>query len=48
MAPYPENSEEIKNEIINRNLTFKITLNERNARSSLQNDLLLKYQILLK
>ena len=46
-SAYPENSEEIKNEIINRNLTFKITLNERNARSSLQNDLL-KYQILLK
>ena len=28
-SAYPENSEEIKNEIINRNLTFKITLNER-------------------
>ena len=27
-STYPENSEEIKNEIINQNLTLKITLNE--------------------
>ena len=29
---YPEDSEDIKNEIINRNLTLKITLNERRVK----------------
>ena len=32
-SAYPENSEEIKNEIINRNLTLKITLNERRVKN---------------
>ena len=31
-SAYPENSEEIKNEIINQNLTLKITLNERRVK----------------
>ena len=31
-SAYPENSEEIKNEIIKRNLTLKITLNEKRAK----------------
>ena len=31
-SAYPENSEKIKNEIINRNLTLKITLNERRVK----------------
>ena len=32
-SAYPENSEEIKNEISNRNLTLKITLNERRVKN---------------
>ena len=31
-SAYPENSEEIKNEIIKRNLTLKITLNEKRVK----------------
>ena len=31
-SAYPENSEEIKNEIINQNLTLKVTLNERRVK----------------
>ena len=31
-SAYPENSKEIENEIINRNLTFNITLNERRVK----------------
>ena len=31
-SAYPENSVDIKNEIINRNLTLKIVLNERRVR----------------
>ena len=32
-SAYPENSEEIKNEISNRNLTLKITSNERRVKN---------------
>ena len=31
-SAYPENSIDVKNEIINRNLTLKITLNERRVK----------------
>ena len=31
-SAYPENSIDVKNEIINRNLTLKITLNERGVK----------------
>ena len=57
-SAYPENTVDIKNEIINRNLTLKTTLNERGLKKSGENssertvcsnlqNYLLKNQILL-